>query len=71
MQLLSALPSRTLLLIEDVDAAFVGRSEGEDSKGGRDAGRGNNLSFSGLLNALGMFPALAPRSNVFLQWTQH
>ena len=53
MQLLSALPSRTLLLIEDVDAAFVGRSEGEDSKGGRDAGRGNNISFSGLLNALG------------------
>ncbi|KAI8338985.1 P-loop containing nucleoside triphosphate hydrolase protein [Chlamydoabsidia padenii] len=44
-ELLSDTPSRCILLIEDVDAAFVQRSRG-------DATVGNNITFSGLLNAI-------------------
>ncbi|ORZ24019.1 P-loop containing nucleoside triphosphate hydrolase protein, partial [Absidia repens] len=44
-ELLSDTPSRCILLIEDVDAAFVQRTRGEGSVG-------NNVTFSGLLNAI-------------------
>ncbi|KAI8086045.1 P-loop containing nucleoside triphosphate hydrolase protein [Halteromyces radiatus] len=44
-ELLSETPSRCILLIEDVDAAFVQRTRGEGTVG-------NNVTFSGLLNAI-------------------
>ncbi|ORY79530.1 hypothetical protein BCR37DRAFT_349714 [Protomyces lactucae-debilis] len=44
--LLSNIPDRSILLLEDIDAAFVGRDQTEE-KGYR-----ANVTFSGLLNAL-------------------
>ncbi|KMP07674.1 chaperone BCS1 [Coccidioides immitis RMSCC 2394] len=46
--LLSIIPSRTLVLLEDVDAAFSTRRVQADA----DGYRGANVTFSGLLNAL-------------------
>lgn len=46
--LLTVIPSRTLVLLEDVDAAFSKRRVQSDS----DGYRGANVTFSGLLNAL-------------------
>ncbi|RAL07109.1 bifunctional AAA family ATPase chaperone/translocase BCS1 [Aspergillus homomorphus CBS 101889] len=46
--LLTILPSRTLVLLEDVDAAFSNRRTQTDE----DGYRGANVTFSGLLNAL-------------------
>ncbi|KAI9843599.1 MAG: hypothetical protein M1838_002531 [Thelocarpon superellum] len=46
--LLTIIPSRTLVLLEDVDAAFTNRRHQVD----RDGYRGANVTFSGLLNAL-------------------
>ena len=45
--LLTIIPQRTLVLLEDVDAAFVNRRQTE-----ADGYRGANVTFSGLLNAL-------------------
>ncbi|KAL8808114.1 MAG: hypothetical protein Q9223_007759, partial [Gallowayella weberi] len=45
--LLTIVPKRTLVLLEDVDAAFSGRTQS-----GEDGYRGANVTFSGLLNAL-------------------
>lgn len=44
--LLTILPRRTLVLLEDVDAAFTGRNQAET------ADYQSNVTFSGLLNAL-------------------
>ncbi|KAI8983812.1 P-loop containing nucleoside triphosphate hydrolase protein [Pilobolus umbonatus] len=44
-ELVSDTPSRCILLVEDVDAAFVQRTKGE-------ATTGNSITFSGLLNAI-------------------
>ncbi|KAI8882502.1 hypothetical protein K501DRAFT_251249 [Backusella circina FSU 941] len=44
-ELLTDTPTRCILLIEDVDAAFVQRSKGDDMGT-------NNITFSGLLNAI-------------------
>ncbi|KAI9492142.1 BCS1 N terminal-domain-containing protein [Zychaea mexicana] len=44
-ELVTETPSRCILLIEDVDAAFVQRTKGEGSTT-------NNITFSGLLNAI-------------------
>ncbi|CAG8280081.1 unnamed protein product [Penicillium salamii] len=46
--LLTIVPSRTLVLLEDVDAAFSNRREQSDA----DGYRGANVTFSGLLNSL-------------------
>ncbi|OQE13058.1 hypothetical protein PENFLA_c056G02426 [Penicillium flavigenum] len=46
--LLTIVPNRTLVLLEDVDAAFSNRREQSDA----DGYRGANVTFSGLLNAL-------------------
>jgi chaperone BCS1 len=46
--LLTVIPSRTLVLLEDVDAAFSTRRLQSDA----DGYRGANVTFSGLLNAL-------------------
>jgi chaperone BCS1 len=46
--LLTIVPNRTLVLLEDVDAAFSNRRVQTDS----DGYRGANVTFSGLLNAL-------------------
>lgn len=46
--LLTIIPSRTLVLLEDVDAAFGNRRVQSDA----DGYRGANVTFSGLLNAL-------------------
>ncbi|TQB70198.1 hypothetical protein MPDQ_000801 [Monascus purpureus] len=46
--LLTIVPNRTLVLLEDVDAAFSNRRMQTDS----DGYRGANVTFSGLLNAL-------------------
>ncbi|PLB53189.1 mitochondrial chaperone Bcs1 [Aspergillus steynii IBT 23096] len=46
--LLTIVPNRTLVLLEDVDAAFSNRREQTDA----DGYRGANVTFSGLLNAL-------------------
>lgn len=46
--LLTVIPSRTLVLLEDVDAAFSNRRVQTDA----DGYRGANVTFSGLLNAL-------------------
>ncbi|KAL1969612.1 hypothetical protein VTN77DRAFT_8165 [Rasamsonia byssochlamydoides] len=46
--LLTIIPSRTLVLLEDVDAAFSNRRVQTDE----DGYRGANVTFSGLLNAL-------------------
>ncbi|KAJ5266949.1 hypothetical protein N7478_009757 [Penicillium angulare] len=46
--LLTIVPNRTLVLLEDVDAAFSNRRTQTDS----DGYRGANVTFSGLLNAL-------------------
>jgi chaperone BCS1 len=43
--LISSVPRRSLILIEDVDCVFAKRKEGKDKNG-------NNVTFSGLLNAL-------------------
>ncbi|KAG5513909.1 hypothetical protein PMAC_000531 [Pneumocystis sp. 'macacae'] len=43
--LLSNVPARSIILLEDIDAVFLGREKTEQ-------GFGNNLTFSGLLNAL-------------------
>ena len=45
--LLTIIPQRTLVLLEDADAAFVNRRQTE-----ADGYRGANVTFSGLLNAL-------------------
>lgn len=45
--LLTIIPKRSLVLLEDVDAAFSGRTQSAD-----DGYRGANVTFSGLLNAL-------------------
>jgi len=45
--LLTVIPQRTLVLLEDVDAAFVNRRQVE-----ADGYQGANVTFSGLLNAL-------------------
>ncbi|BFZ62645.1 Complex III assembly protein translocase and chaperone [Saitoella coloradoensis] len=45
--LLSNLPERSIMLLEDIDAAFSGRQQTEESGYGR-----SNVTFSGLLNAL-------------------
>ncbi|KAF7723489.1 hypothetical protein EC973_002000 [Apophysomyces ossiformis] len=44
-ELVAETPSRCILLIEDVDAAFVQRNRGESTAA-------NNITFSGLLNAI-------------------
>ncbi|PHZ08219.1 P-loop containing nucleoside triphosphate hydrolase protein [Rhizopus microsporus ATCC 52813] len=44
-ELVSDTPSRCILLIEDVDAAFIQREKGEGTTA-------NNITFSGLLNAI-------------------
>ena len=41
--LLNSAPPRSILLLEDIDAAFASRDQNENSK----------VTFSGLLNALG------------------
>jgi chaperone BCS1 len=46
--LLTIVPNRTLVLLEDVDAAFSNRRTQSDA----DGYRGANVTFSGLLNAL-------------------
>lgn len=46
--LLTIVPNRTLVLLEDVDAAFSNRREQSDA----DGYRGANVTFSGLLNSL-------------------
>ncbi|KAL4794615.1 BCS1 N terminal-domain-containing protein [Aspergillus venezuelensis] len=46
-RLLTVVPKRTLVLLEDVDAAFSNRRQTDD-----DGYRGANVTFSGLLNAL-------------------
>ncbi|KAI9783524.1 MAG: hypothetical protein M1839_003694 [Geoglossum umbratile] len=46
--LLTNIPPRTLVLLEDIDAAFTNRRTQTDS----DGYRGANVTFSGLLNAL-------------------
>lgn len=46
--LLTIVPNRTLVLLEDVDAAFANRRTQTDA----DGYRGANVTFSGLLNAL-------------------
>ena len=46
--LLTIVPNRTLVLLEDVDAAFANRRVQSDA----DGYRGANVTFSGLLNAL-------------------
>lgn len=46
--LLTIVPNRTLVLLEDVDAAFANRRAQTDA----DGYRGANVTFSGLLNAL-------------------
>lgn len=46
--LLTIVPNRTLVLLEDVDAAFANRRTQTDT----DGYRGANVTFSGLLNAL-------------------
>ena len=43
--------TRSILLLEDVDAAFVGR-EAMAAAGGGGGAAGGRLSFSGLLNAI-------------------
>lgn len=43
--LFATAPARCIILLEDVDSAFVNRQPA-------DGGGGNNLTFSGLLNAL-------------------
>lgn len=48
VDLLSQVGSDTIVLIEDIDCAFVKRDTGQDRKGRLDVG----LTFSGLLNAL-------------------
>lgn len=45
--LLTIIPKRTLVLLEDVDAAFANRTQSQ-----ADGYRGANVTFSGLLNAL-------------------
>ena len=45
--LLTVIPRRTLVLLEDADAAFQGRSQTD-----ADGYRGANVTFSGLLNAI-------------------
>jgi chaperone BCS1 len=45
--LLTVIPQRTLVLLEDVDAAFANRRQVES-----DGYQGSNVTFSGLLNAL-------------------
>lgn len=45
--LLTVIPKRTLVLLEDADAAFTNRKQSE-----ADGYRGANVTFSGLLNAL-------------------
>jgi chaperone BCS1 len=44
MTLLASVPSRSFILLEDIDCAFNARSKSEDAR--------NKLTFSGLLNAL-------------------
>ncbi|MBS1718553.1 MAG: AAA family ATPase [Armatimonadetes bacterium] len=44
MKLLMEIPRKSILVLEDIDAAFVGRKRGESGN--------KNLTFSGLLNAL-------------------
>ena len=47
-------PQKAIILIEDVDAAFVGRGEvaADGNSGGSGRGGRSGISFSGLLNAI-------------------
>ncbi len=51
MELLNNASSNSIILMEDVDCAFKKRGEKEDNKEGKDETK-NNMTFSGLLNAL-------------------
>lgn len=44
-ELVSDTPSRCILLLEDIDAAFIQRTKGDTTSA-------NNITFSGLLNAI-------------------
>ena len=50
-QALSVVPQRSIVLLEDIDAAFGTRVKGEVGSSGANVGR-SNLTFSGLLNTL-------------------
>lgn len=63
MKLLMDIPAKSILVLEDIDAAFVGREKGKDSTGNK------NLTFSGLLNALdGVFSS---QGRVVFMTTNH
>lgn len=59
--LMSELPEQSILLIEDVDRAFIGREKTKDA--------GESLSFSGLLNAID--GVSAPTGRVLFMTTNH
>jgi len=60
-RLLEATPDHSVVLLEDIDAAFCDRKEGKE--------KGNNLSFSGLLNALD--GAAAQEGSLIFMTTNH
>lgn len=61
MKLLMDIPNKSILVLEDIDAAFVGRTRGE--------GGNKNLTFSGLLNVLdGVFSS---QGRVVFMTTNH
>jgi len=49
---MSSLPSRSILLLEDIDAAFSGRKQVDGGGGMASDGYQSSVTFSGLLNAL-------------------
>jgi chaperone BCS1 len=65
VELLSNVDTNTLVLMEDIDCAFVKRKSGEDRKGKLDAG----LTFSGVLNALDGI--LAQDGRIIFMTTNH
>ena len=70
-------PQKAIILIEDIDAAFVGRGEvaadgqsgGGGGGGGRGGGRGSGISFSGLLNAID--GAASQEGRILIMTTNH
>eukprot|EP01043_Picozoa_sp_COSAG02_P047662 COSAG02_NODE_4591_length_5182_cov_5.857761_3_plen_939_part_00 len=64
-------PQKAIILIEDIDAAFVGRGEvAADSKsGGGRGGRSGGISFSGLLNAID--GAASQEGRILIMTTNH
>jgi chaperone BCS1 len=61
IHLMRTIPSRSLILLEDVDAVFIGRE-----KANPDA---NKLTFSGLLNAIDGI--VSQEGNIFIMTTNH